>query len=115
MTSCTLRRRHLVLAFLMVAIVALGWVGPASAASRFYAEAPMQVQWEGLTVEEHLQRQVVLSHDLASQLPAGALERAIQVPLSAAEIAAIDQAPRWVSPLKVGVVKPIASAIGVAG
>jgi V8-like Glu-specific endopeptidase len=97
-----------------VALVALGWLAPAFAAAR-YAEAPMKVQAEGLTVEEHLQRQVALSHRLAGELPAGVLERAVQVSVSAAEIAAIDQAPRWMSPLKVGVVKPLPSQIQVAG
>ena len=107
-------RRHLLLAFLLTAIVALGWVAPASAA-KVYDEAPMQVQWEGLTVEEHLQRQLALSRQLAGELPAGALEKAIRVPLTAAEINAIDKAPRWISPLKVGVVKPLASKIDLSG
>jgi lysyl endopeptidase len=75
----------------------------------------MQIQWDGLTVEEHLQSQLELSKQLRRELPAAALERAVKVPLTAVEIAAINQAPRWESPLKVGVVKALASKIEVAG
>jgi hypothetical protein len=103
-----------VLSCLALAVVLFGGSAPASAAPR-YDEAPMQVQWEGLTVEEHLQRQLALSRQLAGELPAGALDRAVRVPLTAAEINAIDTAPRWVSPLKVGVVKPLASKIDLSG
>lgn len=107
-------RGRLVLSALVLGIVALGWVAPAVAAGR-PAEAPMQVMMEGLTAEEHLLRQVELSSRLAGQLPPDALERAVDVALSAAEISAIDQAPRWVSPLKVGLVKAMAPGIKVSG
>ena len=114
MASSTAGRREVARLFLFLLIAAVFTAAPAAAA-RPYAEAQMQIQWEGLTVEEHLQRQLELSRQLAGELPAGALERAVRVPLTAAEIAAIDQAPRWQSPLKVGVVKALASKIEVAG
>jgi V8-like Glu-specific endopeptidase len=87
---------------------------PAFAGSR-YDQAQSQVQWEGLTVEEHLQEQVKLSRSLTAELPEQALEKAVQVPLSAADINSIEKAPRWVSPLKVGVVKNLARPIEVSG
>lgn len=114
MKAFSVRRREVVLLSLSLLVVAALVAAPAAAAGR-YAEAQMEVQWEGLTVEEHLQRQVELSRQLAGELPANALERAIQVPLTAAEVAAIDQAPRWKSPLKVGLVKALTTKIEVAG
>ena len=114
MTSSPVRRREVARLFLFLLVAAVFAAAPTAAASR-HAEAQMQIQWEGLTVEEHLQRQLELSRQLAGELPAGALERAVRVPLTAAEIAAIDQAPRWQSPLKVGVVKALAAKIEVAG
>jgi hypothetical protein len=108
--SVTLRRMSL--SVLMVALVASGWASPAAAASR-YAEAPMQVMTEGLTAEEHLLRQVELSQRLLAELPLNVQET--RVPLSATEAAAIDQGPRRVSPLKIGLVKPMAPRLAVAG
>jgi V8-like Glu-specific endopeptidase len=87
---------------------------PAFAGGR-YDEAQMQVQWEGLTVEEHLQEQVKLSRSLAAELPEQALDKAVQVPLTAADINSIEKAPRWVSPLKVGVVRNLARPIEISG
>ncbi|HEX9945079.1 MAG TPA: trypsin-like peptidase domain-containing protein [Thermoanaerobaculia bacterium] len=100
---------------LVAVIVALGWALPAAAAGRSFAEAPMQVMTKGLTAEQHLLRQVELGRRLVRELPAEALEKAIRVPLTPEEIAAVDQAPRWVSPLKIGFVKALTPAIVVAG
>jgi V8-like Glu-specific endopeptidase len=102
-------------ALLVVGLAALGWALPAVAAGRSYSEAPMQVMTKGLRAEEHLMRQVALSQRLAGELPAEALEKAIRVPLASAEIAAIDQAPRWISPLKIGFVQALEPAVVVAG
>jgi V8-like Glu-specific endopeptidase len=117
MKTSPVRRREvglLCLSCLVVAIIAVGWVAPAAAASR-YAEAPMQVMTEGLTAEEHVLRQVELSRELIAELPEEAVERAIRIPLSSAEVAAIDQGPRHVSPLKIGLVKAMAPEVAVAG
>ncbi len=108
-------RRFLALLLLAAAILAAGWTAPAVAAGRSYAEAPMQVMTKGLTAEQHLLRQVQLSRRLARELPAQALEKAIRVPLDPQAIAAVDQAPRWISPLKIGFVQALGSAIVVAG
>jgi hypothetical protein len=115
MMLSAVRRISVFLCLLLVAAFFAGGAAPAFAGSRSYAEAQMQTQWEGLTVEEHLQEQVKLSRSLAAELPARALDRAVQVPLSAAEINSIEKAPRWVSPLKVGLVKALASKIDVSG
>lgn len=110
----SVRKRSLVL--LAVAAVACGWVCPAAAAPpTFYAEAQMQVQKEGLTVEQHLLKQVELSRKFLRELPAGALESALQVPLAHEEIAAIDQGSRYQSPLPVGLVKALSPQITVGG
>ncbi|MES1245562.1 MAG: trypsin-like peptidase domain-containing protein [Acidobacteriota bacterium] len=103
--------RRLVLLILAAAIVGLGWVAPASA----YEEAPMRVVTRGLTAEQHLQRQAELSQRLVRELPAEAAERAVRVPFSAGEAAFIDQAPRTVSPLRVGLVKAVIPAVALTG
>lgn len=108
-------RRLLLLSFLVVAVFAAGWVSPAAAAGRSYAEAPAQVVKTGLTAEQHVRRQIELSWRLTRELPAGAKERAVRIPLTAGEIDAIDRGPRSVSPLKIGVVKALTPAIAVAG
>ncbi|HEX3131210.1 MAG TPA: trypsin-like peptidase domain-containing protein [Thermoanaerobaculia bacterium] len=107
-------KRRLVLLFLAVAIVGLGWVAPAKAAGG-YAEAPMRVVTKGLTAEQHLARQAELSLRLVRELPAEAAERAVRVPLTAAEVAAVDRAPRTQSPLRVGIVKAMLPAVALNG
>lgn len=107
------RRKSLAL-LVVAAILTLGWAAPAAAAGR-HAEALPHIQMEGLTAEQHLELQVELSHRLSGELPQAALERAVRIPVTAEEIAAIDRAPRSVSPLKVGLVKNVAPAIAVAG
>lgn len=79
-----------------------------------YAEAPMQVVNDGLTVEQELTKQVNLSRGLLSELPKGAFERAVRIPLGADEAAVVDKASRSESPLRIGVVKSMARAITVA-
>lgn len=79
-----------------------------------YAEAPMQVVTEGLTVEQELTKQVNLSRGLLSELPKSAFERIVRIPLSADEAAVVDKASRHESPLRIGVVKPMARTITVA-
>lgn len=108
-------RRLLLLSFLVVAIFAAGWVSPAAAAGRSYDEAPMQVVKSGLTAEQHVRRQIELSWQLTRELPQGAKEKAVRIPLTSDEINAIDRGPRSVSPLKIGLVKAMAPAIVVAG
>jgi V8-like Glu-specific endopeptidase len=114
-TSTVVLRRVLGLSFLVVAVFAAGWVSPAAAAGRSYAEAPMQVVKGGLTAEQHVRRQLELSWRLARELPQGAEEKAVRIPLTSDEAAAVDQGPRWASPLKIGVVKALTPAVVVAG
>jgi trypsin-like peptidase len=106
-------RKNLVLLCLVAAIVAIGWVAPAAAAGRSYDQAPMQVVTKGLTAEQHLLRQAELSRRLGRDLPSDAAE--LRISLTAGEIASVEQAPRWQSPLKVGVVKAMAPGIVIAG
>lgn len=75
----------------------------------------MQMMTKGLTAEQHLLRQAGLSRRLARELPAAALESAIRIPVAAEEIRAIDQAPRWQTPLKIGLVKALIPGIAVSG
>jgi lysyl endopeptidase len=108
-------RRPLVLFAIAAVILAAGWVSPAAAAGRSYDEAPMQVVKSGLTAEQQVRRQVELSWRLSRELPSGVQEKAVRIPLSSNEIDAVDQGPRRVSPLKIGLVKALAPAIVVAG
>jgi lysyl endopeptidase len=100
---------------LSVAFAALALGGPARGASPFYAEAPMRVMKQGLTVEQELQKQVGLSRSLLSELPAAALAHPVRVALDADRAAALDKASRFETPLRIGVVQPMAPAITVAG
>lgn len=110
------RKRHRTLFLLAFAVAALSGAARAGAADRSsYAEAPMQVMREGLTVEQHLLRQAELSRQFLRELPAAALDRPVHVALAAEEIAAVDQGPKWKSPLRIGVVKALGSAITVSG
>lgn len=104
-------------AVLLLLIFATGIVAGSLALARDgrHAEAPMQVSTEGLTAEEHLQRQAELSRWLAGELPSVALETGVRIPLTLEEIAAIDRAPRPSVPLKIGLVKAIAPGIEVYG
>ncbi|HYH47005.1 MAG TPA: serine protease, partial [Thermoanaerobaculia bacterium] len=99
---------------LVAAIVGLGLAWPA-AAELFPAEAPAQVMKGGLTAEQHLLRQVELSRKFLRELPAGALDSALQVSLPQEEIAAIDQGSRFQSPLRIGLVQALEQPIVVAG
>jgi hypothetical protein len=109
-------RRCLAWSLVVAAILAVGWASPAAAANRSaYAEAPMQVQTEGLTAEQQVRLQIELSVRLARELPPAALGEAIQVHLTPAEIAGVDKASRFVSPLKIGLVKALTPGIQVAG
>jgi hypothetical protein len=97
-----------VLLLVAAAILVVGWATPASAGGR-YDEMPMQVMTKGLTAEQHVRQQIELARSLARELPAGALERAVPVRLTADEIAAIDKNDS--RPLKVGLVKALRPAI----
>lgn len=113
--ASTVSRRRLLSFVLVAAIVAAGWVSPAMAAGRSHDEAPMQVMAKGLTVEQQVERQILLSRRLSREMPAGAREKAIQIPFSADEAAAIDKAAKWESPLRIGLVKAMAPGIVVSG
>jgi Trypsin-like peptidase domain len=110
----TVRVKHLILPLLVAAIVSLGLAWPA-AAELFHAEAPAQVVSTGLSAEQQLLRQVELTRKFLRELPAGALESALQVSLPQDEIAAVDQASRFESPLRIGLVKALEQPIAVAG
>jgi lysyl endopeptidase len=113
--ASTVPRRFLALLLLVAVVVGLGWALPAAAAGRSNAEAPMRIQTKGLTAEEHVRQQIELSARLARELPAEALEKAVRIPLSSAEIAAVDRAAPSSTPLKIGIVKALAPAIEVGG
>jgi hypothetical protein len=107
-------RRSLILSFLVVALAA-GSVAPVLASGPFYEELQSQVVTEGLTAEQHVAQEAVLSKRLLRELPQAAAEKAIQIPVAAGEINAIDKASRSVSPLRIGLVKPLDQPIVVNG
>ncbi|HEV2854094.1 MAG TPA: trypsin-like peptidase domain-containing protein [Thermoanaerobaculia bacterium] len=100
---------------IVLAIAVIGLASPAAAAGRSYDQMPMQIVTKGLTAEQHLQRQAELGRRLARELPADALEKAVQIPVTREEINAIETAPRSTTPLRIGLVKALASGIVVAG
>jgi V8-like Glu-specific endopeptidase len=115
MASTSTVRKYLAVTLLLflAAAVAVVAAPPARGGGQDYAEAPMQVMTEGLTVEEHLARQADLSSRLIGELPAAFLES--RVTLSPEEIDAIDRGPRTSTPLKIGLVKPLGPGVEVFG
>jgi hypothetical protein len=97
-----------VLLLVAAAILITGWAAPAFAGGR-YDEMPMQVQTKGLTAEQHVRQQIELARELAREMPAGALDRAVSVRLTAEEVSAIEKSTSL--PLKVGLVKGLSPAI----
>jgi V8-like Glu-specific endopeptidase len=104
------------LTVLMSALLIFG-AAPISAGDKHsHAEAPMQVVTEGLTARQHLEQQAELSRRLLDELPQAAAESAIRIPLTAAEVSAIDHAiTRSEVPLQIGIVKAMAPGIKVHG
>jgi V8-like Glu-specific endopeptidase len=99
----------------LVSTFVVAWAAPGSGSGRPYAEAQMRVATEGMTAAEYLQQQATISRWLAGELPAAALEAMARIPVTLEEIEGVDRAPRASFPLKVGLVKPVIPAIGVAG
>jgi hypothetical protein len=75
----------------------------------------MQVATEGMTADEHLQRQAELSARLGSELPASAMRAASLIEFTRGEIDALDLAPRGSVPLKIGLVKAMTPGVEIAG
>jgi V8-like Glu-specific endopeptidase len=105
-----MKKSFLIRVLLLIAAASLvvGGVSPAFAGGR-YDEMPMQVMTKGQTAEQHVRQQIELARSLARELPAGALERAVPVRLTADEIAAIEKDDS--RPLKIGLVKALSPAI----
>jgi lysyl endopeptidase len=99
----------------LLVLVMLVAAGSTLLISGRYAEAPMQYASGGLTPEQYAQRQDAMNRRLVGELPPAALDAAIRVPLSPAEIDAVEKAPRWVSPMKIGIVKPLTPGIELSG
>lgn len=116
MTTRCLRRVSAlpVAAFLAVPILSVAGALPAAAAERAVVEMPAAVVTEGLTVEQHRQRQADLGAQLLAYLPQAASLNRVRVTLDPDEIAAVDAADRSAAPLRIGLVKGIAS-ITVSG
>lgn len=104
-----IRRMSSVLLLVCAAILAFGWTSPAAAGGRSYDEMPMEVVTKGLTAEQYVRRQIELARELARELPQGAVERAVRIPLTAREVADVEQSRS--RPLKVGLVKALNPAI----
>lgn len=111
MTNASNVRGRWLVVGILVAAIAVGGALPAAA----YDEAPMQVMTKGLTVEQHVAQEILLSRRLSREMPAGARGKAIHIPFSDDEAAAIDKASKRESPLRIGVVKAMAPGIVVSG
>ncbi len=103
------------MSLLVAAVFAVTWAAPAAGAGRAFPEAPMQVATEGMTAEQHLQRQADLARWLAGELPPAARDGAVHIAFTPEEVAAIDQASRFSTPLAIGIVKPLIPAIDIDG
>lgn len=99
--------KKLVLSFIVAAMLATAWAPPAAAARRSFDEAAMAVVTEGLTADQHLDRQAEMSRALLTELPPDAEMQAFRIPFTAADTRVIDKASRRESPLRIGIVKPI--------
>ena len=102
--------RRMCLVLLLVAATLALWTPPAVAGGRAYDEMPSKVVTQGLTAEQHVRQQIELARELARELPQGARERAVRVPVTAEEVAAVEKSDS--RPLKVGLVKALSPAIG---
>jgi len=104
------------LAMLLAAgVVAVLGGSTALAAGKGIVEVPGGVVTEGLTVDQHFDRQIELSGRLLDELPRGVKLPQVKIVLTPEEVAAIDEADKSSSPLKIGLVKAMTPAIEVFG
>lgn len=87
---------------------------PAAAAEKAVAEMPSALLVEGRTAEQHRAFQAEASARLLGEIPEAALRAPVRLDLDPAEMAAIDAGDTSVSPLRIGLVAPIAPVV-VAG
>jgi len=99
---------------LLAALPVLG-ASPAVDTGRAVAEMPARVMVGGLTAEQHVALQGQVAAQLLAELPAASHVRQVKVSLDPAEVAAIDSGPSWSTPLRIGLVKPIAPVVEVFG
>jgi len=99
----------------LVVLAAAVAAPPALADAGGHASAPMRVATEGITYEEYTQWQAELNRWLSSETPAATYSTAMRVPLTRAEIDAVERAPRSESPLRIGLVKALTPAVEIAG
>jgi V8-like Glu-specific endopeptidase len=103
-----------VMAFALVVVAAALGAPPAHAAPG-HTSAPMQIATEGITYEEYTQWQAELNRWLSGETPSATFANPVRVPLTRADIDSVERAPRWESPMRIGVTKPIAPAIAIEG
>ena len=99
--------------FIALALIVIAL--PIFAADKEHAEAPARIMTKGLTAQQHVEGQAVLSKRLLKDLPASAAGRAVRIPLTDAEVSNIDRTAVSSTPLRIGLVKPISPAIEVRG
>lgn len=106
-------------AFVVIAalavVVAISSVPSSAGNGRAHSELPSAVATEGPTQDEARQMQAELTRRLSGELPPSALESAIRIQIPSEEIALVDHGPRSVTPLKIGVVKPLTPGVEVSG
>jgi V8-like Glu-specific endopeptidase len=84
---------------------------PGTAAEKAVVQMSSGVMIEGLTVEQHRAFQAEVSARLLGELPEQALRAPVSLALDPAELAAIDEADTSISPLRIGLVVPIAPVV----
>lgn len=112
-----LSRFPLLLLVTMLAVGAVTMLGGSRtvAAGRGVVEMPARVQTQGLTAEEHVQRQIELTGRLMKDLPSASQLNLVRINLGPEEIDAIDRADRSSTPLKIGLVKAMTPGVEVNG
>jgi V8-like Glu-specific endopeptidase len=78
-------------------------------------ELPSVVSTSGPTMSELMQQQADLNRRLMGELPSAALDSAIRIHVPPDEIDAVDNASRFATPQKIGILKPMTPAVEISG
>ena len=105
----------LVVPFVAVAIIAMIAGSRTVIAGRAYDEMPSRVQAEGLTADQHIQKQIEQTGRLLKDLPSASQLQQVRVDFGKADIDAVDHADKSSTPQKIGLVKAMTPAIEISG
>ncbi|SRR6266571_1107969 len=115
--SRDLRYLGAVCALLLMLVVTTSYAaGRPTPQGRDAAEMPAHVQTEGMTYSDYRANQAAMLARLVGSVPATAMQPALRVEISQAEIDAVDRAPRISgTPLQIGLVKGLSPRFDLDG